>query len=146
MEVALSQDMATFLYKLNKGRKRKIIRNILLLLPGIAADFVIHSSLLKNEYLIRLFTKLDLTYLIVISIIIFNSLLTAFLEVYSKSEKSRFHPLKGVVQGIQVVVYFVVDNKNSVIGADFSELFKLLGTPHLADGIMGIREKHCRVF
>ena len=107
MEVALSHDMATFLYRINKTHRRKILRNILLLLPGIAADFVIHSSLMKSEYLSRLFAKLDLTYLIIISIIIFNSLLTAFLEVYSKSEKSKFHPLKGVVQGVQVVIYFV---------------------------------------
>ena len=107
MEVALSHDMATFLYRINKAHRRKILRNILLLLPGIAADFVIHSSLVKSEYLSRLFAKLDFTYLIIISIIIFNSLLTAFLEIYSKSEKSKFHPLKGVVQGVQVVIYFV---------------------------------------
>ena len=107
MKVAVSQDMATFLNRVTKGRRRKILRNILLLLPGIAADFVIHSSLVKSEYMSRLFARLDMTYLIIISIIICNSLLTAFLEVYSKSEKSRFRPLKGVVQGIQVVVYFV---------------------------------------
>jgi small-conductance mechanosensitive channel len=107
MEVALSHDMATFLYRINKAHRRNILRNILLLLPGIAADFVIHSSLVKSEYLSRLFAKLDFTYLIIISIIICNSLLTAFLEVYSKSEKSKFHPLKGVVQGVQVVIYFV---------------------------------------
>ena len=107
MEVALSQDMATFLYRIDKTHRRKILRNILLLIPGIAADFVIHSGLPKSEYLVRLLGKLDLTYLIVISIIIFNSLLTAFLEIYSKSEKSKYHPLKGVVQGVQVVIYFV---------------------------------------
>ena len=106
-EVAVSEDMATFLYRISKGLRRKILRNILLLLPGIAADFVIHSSLVKSAYLSKLFAKLDMTYLIVIGIIIFNSLLTAFLDVYSKSEKSRFHPLKGVVQGVQVVIYFV---------------------------------------
>ena len=67
--------MATFLYRISKSRRRKILRNILLLLPGIAADFVIHSRLVKSEYLSRLFSKLDMTYLIVISIVIFNSLL-----------------------------------------------------------------------
>ena len=78
-----------------------------MLLPGIAADFVIHSSLLKNDYLIRLLSKLDMVYLIVIGVILCNSLLTTFLEIYSGSEKSRNHPLKGMIQAVQVLLYSI---------------------------------------
>ena len=42
-----------------------------------------------------------------IGILICNSMLMAFLEGYSKSEKSRNHPLKGIVQALQAILMFV---------------------------------------
>ena len=55
-----------FLY--DSPYKRKVIRNILLLIPGIGADFVIHSSLIKEEKIEHLLVKLDTVYLIIIGI------------------------------------------------------------------------------
>ena len=103
----MSDDMATFLNRLTKGKRREILRNILLLIPGIAADFVIHSGIIQKKYLHDLFGKLTVVYLIMIGLLVANSLLTAFLEIYSKSEKNRNHPLKALVQGVQVVLFFV---------------------------------------
>ena len=103
----MSDDMATFLNRLTKGKRREILRNILLLIPGIAADFVIHSGIIQKKYLHDLFGKLTVVYLIMIGLLVANSLLTAFLEIYSKSEKNRNHPLKALVQGMQVVLFFV---------------------------------------
>ena len=100
-------DMATFFNRLTKGKRREILRNILLLIPGIAADFVIHSGIIQKKYLHDLFGKLTVVYLIMIGLLVANSLLTAFLEIYSKSEKNRNHPLKALVQGMQVVLFFV---------------------------------------
>lgn len=94
-----------FLY--DSPNKRKVIRNILLLIPGIAADFVIHSSLIKEEKLRHLLVKLDTVYLIIIGITICNSLLLTFLDIYSKSDRSRHHPLKGVVQALQIIMAFI---------------------------------------
>lgn len=103
----MSDDMATFFNRLTKGKRREILRNILLLIPGIAADFVIHSGIIQKKYLHDLFGKLTVVYLIMIGLLVANSLLTAFLEIYSKSEKNRNHPLKALVQGMQVVLFFV---------------------------------------
>jgi small-conductance mechanosensitive channel len=33
--------------------------------------------------------------------------MTAFLDVYSKTDKNKKHPLQGLVQGLKVVIYFV---------------------------------------
>ena len=103
----MSDDMATFFNRLTKGKRREILRNILLLIPGIAADFIIHSGIIEKRYLHDLLGKLTVAYLIIIGILVSNSLLTAFLEIYSKSEKNRNHPLKALVQGVQVVLFFV---------------------------------------
>lgn len=103
----MSDDMATFFNRLTKGKRREILRNILLLIPGIAADLLIHSGIIQKKYLHDLFGKLTVVYLIMIGLLVANSLLTAFLEIYSKSEKNRNHPLKALVQGMQVVLFFV---------------------------------------
>ena len=79
MEVVMSADMATFFNRIGKGHRRTIISNLLLLIPGIAADFVIHSNLIKKVYLTELLSKLDEVYLTVIGILICNSLQVSLL-------------------------------------------------------------------
>ena len=103
----MSPGMATFLNRISDSRKRRILINILLIIPGVVADFVIRSGIVEKEYLLKLLVKLDTVYLIVIGILISNSILLAFQEVYSQSEKSRYHPLKGMIQALQVILMFV---------------------------------------
>ena len=95
--------MMHIFHRLAKAHRRRILRNVILLVPGIAGDILIHYGLIQNEHLARLLGKFSA----VILVAIFNSILVGFLDVYSKSEKSRHHPLKGVVQGAQVVLYFI---------------------------------------
>ena len=94
-------------HQLAKAHRRRILRNVILLVPGIAGDILIHYGMIQNEHLARLLGKFSAAYITVILVAIFNSILVGFLDVYSKSEKSRHHPLKGVVQGAQVVLYFI---------------------------------------
>lgn len=99
--------MAIFIYRLSKTGRHRIFRNILLLIPGVIADFAIHSELIQDKVIYRILQKATMVYIIIIGIMICNSLLKAFLEVYSKSDKSRDHPMKGLVQALQVMIYFV---------------------------------------
>ena len=99
--------MATFLYRLGRNRRRTLFRNILLLVPGVAADLVLHYDFLHNERLMNLFSKLIWTYLAVIVILICNSFLLSMMDVYSNSEKSRNHPLKALFQGLQIALFFI---------------------------------------
>ena len=101
------KDMATFLYIPSKGRRMALIRNILLLIPGIAADILIHTDIFKDAALIGVLNKLTQAYLSLIVILICNALLMAFMDIYSKSEKSKNHPVKALIQGLQVVLWFV---------------------------------------
>lgn len=99
--------MATFLYIPSKGRRIALIRNILLLVPGIAADIIIHADVFKGAVLNTLLNKFIQAYLVLVIILISNALLLAFMDIYSKSEKSRNHPLKALVQGLQVLLWFI---------------------------------------
>lgn len=45
--------------------------------------------------------------MLIVLIMIADSILLAFLDFYSTTEKNRSHPLQGLVQGLQVVLYFI---------------------------------------
>ena len=87
--------------------RRGLLRNLLLLIPGIAGHFIIDSRIVKSEHLESLLTRLDIVYLIIIVVMIFNSLLMMFLDFYSNTDKSRQRPLKAVVQAMQVGIIFI---------------------------------------
>lgn len=101
------QDMATFFYRLTKDTRKGLLRNLLLLVPGIAADLILHFDLVHRADLLALFTKLTWAYIAVILIMICNSVLLALMDIYGRSEKSRNHPLKALFQGLQVALFFI---------------------------------------
>jgi len=86
---------------------RRLGRNILLLLPGIIFYILIPLCLEEDSSAIRQLRRMDIIYLTVIAIMICNSLLLTFLDAYSKSDRYRSHPLKGLIQGLQVVLMFI---------------------------------------
>lgn len=80
---------------------------ILLLIPGIVIYMLIDYIFAGNEAKIRFLHRIDVLYLIVVSVMISKAALLSFLDAYSTTEKSRFHPLKGLIQGVQVLLYLL---------------------------------------
>ena len=87
--------------------KRALVRNILLLIPGIAGHFVIFSDIVKGEVLKDILGRIDIVYLTIVGVMICNSLLMMFLDYYSHTDKSRNRPLKALVQAAQVALVFI---------------------------------------
>ena len=87
--------------------RRKLGLKILLLFPGIILYFVLFYIFERGSKLLVLFHKLDIIYIIVVFILILDAILLTFLDLYSKTEKNRSHPMKGIVQGAQVVLFFI---------------------------------------
>ena len=87
--------------------KRKLGLKILLLLPGIIIYFVLFYIFDRGSRTLILLHKLNLIYLIIVFITIANAIMMTFLDLYSQSDKNKSHPLKGVVQGLQVVLFFL---------------------------------------
>ena len=103
----MPKSMATFFIKIGKSRRRALLRNVLLLIPGIGADIVLHFGIIHNEGLASLLHKITWTYLMIVVIMILNSLLMALMDMYSRTEKSKNHPLKALFQGLQVALFFI---------------------------------------
>jgi len=98
--------MATF-FNIRKSGRKGLVRNIILLALGIAGYYVINGGLIKSEMLMTILDRLDIIYITIVTIMIFNSLLMIFLDYYSHTDKSRNRPLKALVQAIQMIMVSV---------------------------------------
>ena len=98
--------MAIFFNRKMLG-KRGLVRNLMLLALGVAGHYVIHGGLIKNDLLMTILDRVDLVYIVIVTILILNSMLMIFLDYYSHTDKSRNRPLKALVQAIQVTMVFV---------------------------------------
>ena len=87
--------------------KRRLGRNILLLIPGAVFYILVWVGFGRDNQIVRLLHRVDIIYIIVILIMILNSLLFGFLDAYSKTDKHKSHPMQGLIQGLQVILYFV---------------------------------------
>lgn len=87
--------------------QRKLSHNILLIIPGIIFYIGVWFLFKKGDQSIVDLHRYCIVYFIIVFIMIINSALLSFLDIYSRSEKNRNHPLKGLVQGLQVIMYFI---------------------------------------
>ena len=87
--------------------KRKLGHHILLLVPGVILYMLPYIAFERGTGIIRILHRIDIIYMLIVVIMIANSLLLAFLDFYSTTDKNRKHPLLGLIQGLQVVLYFI---------------------------------------
>ena len=86
--------------------KHRLIRNVLLLIPGIAAYILIDLLFLKKHPGLEIVLRFTVSYIIAIVVIICNSGLQMMLDAYAHKGTHRNIPLHGLVQGIQIILYF----------------------------------------
>ena len=87
--------------------KRKLGHHILLLIPGIILYMLPYIAFERGTDIIRILHRIDIIYILIVVMVIGNSILLAFLDIYSTTDKNRRHPLHGLIQGLQVILYFV---------------------------------------
>ena len=87
--------------------KRKLGHRILLFIPAIVFYFLINLAFGPTGDNVRLLHRIDIAYMILIGVMTCSSMLLIFLDAYRKTDKYKSHPLKGIIQGLQVILYFV---------------------------------------
>lgn len=87
--------------------RHRLGHHVVMMIPGLVVYGLLSVAFNGESKLLHLLVRLDVTYMLVVAIRTCNSLLLAFQDIYSSSEKSRNHPLKGLTQGLQVVLFFV---------------------------------------
>ena len=66
-----------------------------------------HFKVIHGDMLLGMLGKVTWAYLVIVVILVFNSFLMSLMDLYSRSEKSRNHPLKGLFQALQVALFFI---------------------------------------
>lgn len=87
--------------------RRRLGHHILLLVPGIILYFLPYLAFERGSDIIRFLHRADLIYIIIVVMRICNAMLLGFLDFYRTTDKNRSHPMQGMIQGIQVILYFV---------------------------------------
>ncbi len=92
---------------MKKNIRNKALQYALMIILGLVMYLLPYAFWEKGNNIIRIIHKADIVYLLLVLILILNSLLLAFLDYYSNTDKNRDHPLKGLIQGLQVILFFV---------------------------------------
>lgn len=87
--------------------KRKLGHHLILLIPGFLLYVMPYLVFERGSDLIRNLHRMDVIFIIVTTIMILNSVLLSFLDFYMTTDKNRIRPLHGLVQVLQVILYFI---------------------------------------
>ena len=81
--------------------------HLLLLIPGLVLYVLPYLAFERGSDIVRLLHRADIIYILIVIIMLGNSMLLAFLDIYRTTDKNRSRPLQGLIQGLQVALYFV---------------------------------------
>ena len=98
--------MADWWIKSDVMAKHRLVRNVLLLIPGIAAYILIDLLFLKKHPGLELVMRVTVAYIIAVVVMICNSGLQMLLNAYAHKGTHRNIPMHGLVQGVQIILYF----------------------------------------
>jgi small-conductance mechanosensitive channel len=87
--------------------KKKLIRNILLLSAGILGYLLIEVIFTKPSVGTEITHRLMASYITLMSVMTCNSALQKIFEVRLHKGTSRNIPLQGLIQAVQIVLYFI---------------------------------------
>lgn len=87
--------------------RRRVGHHILLLVPGALLYMLPYLFYETSDPMIRYLHRADIIYMLIVAVRIINAVLFCFLDFYSTTDSNKKHPLKGLVQALQVILYFV---------------------------------------
>lgn len=85
--------------------KRRLVRNILLLIPGLIAHNLIEVLFTKDAGISAILTRAVSIYIIITAIMVCGSVLQIISDKYGG--RYRHLPLKGLLQAIQIALWFI---------------------------------------
>lgn len=111
--------------------ERKIINKLMHLIPAILVYILLPLAIPKNELpeLLAILRMICSVYIVAVMLRFINASLNLLLEIYNRKESMKNKPLKGFVQIIQVIVFFIgaIIIVSILIGKSPTTLFAGLG-------------------
>ena len=87
--------------------KRRVFHNLIHTIPGILVYILIPIAFVRGKELLLISQKICAVYIILSLLLAINGVLLMILDVYSEKAKAKNHPMKGFIQVLQVLLFFV---------------------------------------
>ena len=87
--------------------KRRVIHHLIHILPGILIYYLLPMAFVRGKDMLEFSQKVCAVYIIVAVLLTINGLLLVLLDVYNMKDKQKNRPLKGFVQVLQVLLFFI---------------------------------------
>lgn len=87
--------------------KRKVVPHLIHTLPGILIYFLLPYTFVHGVRLLEVSQKVCAVYIVAALALALNGLLLVFFDFHSQRSNSKNHPMKGLVQVLQVLLFFV---------------------------------------
>lgn len=87
--------------------KRKVIHHLIHILPGILVYYLLPLAFVRGKEMLEFSQKVCMVYIIAAVLLTINGLLLVMLDVYNSKDTQKNRPVKGFVQVLQVLLFFV---------------------------------------
>ena len=87
--------------------KRKVVHHLIHVLPGILVYFLLPLAFVRGKEILDFSPKICAVYIIAAILFTINGLLLVMLDVYNAKDKQKSRPMKGFVQVLQVLLFFI---------------------------------------
>lgn len=87
--------------------KRKVFHHLIHTVPGVLIFFLLPLAFIRGKELLFLSQKACVLYIVYSLLLAANGVLLMILDVYSSEATARNRPLKGFIQVLQVLLFFV---------------------------------------
>ena len=87
--------------------KRRVVHHLIHILPGILVYFLWPLACVRGKEILDFSQKICAVYIIAAILFTINGLLLVMLDVYNARDKQKNRPMKGFVQVLQVLLFFI---------------------------------------
>ena len=87
--------------------KRKVVHHLIHILPGVLVYFLLPLAFVRGKEILDFSQKICAVYIIAAILFTINGLLLVMLDVYNARDKQKNRPMKGFVQVLQVLLFFI---------------------------------------
>lgn len=87
--------------------KRKVVHHLLHVVPGVLIYLLLPLAFVKGKGILDFSQRVCAVYIIVAVLLTLNAILLVLLDIYNSKEIRKNHPIRGLVQVLQVVLFFL---------------------------------------
>lgn len=87
--------------------KRKVIHHLVHTIPGILVYFLLPMAFVHGKTLLYVSQKICVIYIIVALLLALNGFLLMLMDIFDNRETLKNRPMKGFIQVLQVLVFFI---------------------------------------